>query len=585
MAVVAMLAVNLTEVASQAQAVATTPANPSGLPSQNGPVEKRPILNGVELPEQVSYLNPKRPLQSLFFLGNGIMGAIADANGSWSSIFGPGYGADEPFVGSNFQVSVDGAAHGVQTGIKRARKTGVFYGVQTFGDVRVYEIDYACEGESWLGRLIWIKNSSSSTAHTVSVQAHFYNASGPLHDAQGKPCGYRQKKFCAAFTDPQSTASADGNTLRTETKSLPPGGSCAFGLVYVVTPDNDAAVLGRIRGIDPVAATARSVSEWEKWYDDVPAAYRLDRVTDPRARALIEGGLAVLRMNQSADGGFMATPTMYRNGYVRDAFHASRALIQTGHFAEAMKWLDWVNSKFQYTGHVADAWALSNVLEQTKSADVGLPDVEQPALYLFCARDYYNATHDLAALSHLDALLKYCVEIQIQYAEKNGYALPFNGDETEICFAVPSGPTGYGSRGAGDVAWSSTAFAAGSIDFYIQYLQAKGLDPAAFQNSLTGKTVDLRQEEKKFQDAHGNILADRCASHSGRLSRCLRQGERQFKASSSDFQFHPATDRLRRAVSTSREAGEGRGRDQTVFQSANGLPAIIPGSRQRFLRS
>jgi hypothetical protein len=483
------------EVCLQAQVPTATPSSPTS------PDEKRPVLNGIELPEQVPYLNPKRPLQTLFCVGNGIGGAIADAQGSWNSMFGPGYGADEAGICSRLQVSIDGAAHLIQTDFKRAQKAGVFYSVQTEGDVRFYEIDYACQGESWLGRLIWVDNLSPSTAHEISVQAFFCNASAPLRDAQGKLCGYRQKQFCAAFTDPLSSASTDGGALQTETKKLPPGGSCSFGLVYELKPGDDVAQLNAIRAIDPVASAANCLSEWQKWYDDVPPAYRLDRITDPRARNLIEGGLAVLRINQSADGGFMATPTMYRNGYVRDGFHASRALIQTGHFAEALKWLDWVNSKFQYTGHVADAWALSSVREQTKGADVGLADVEQPALVLLCARDYYHATHNLAVLGTLDPLLKYCVEVQLQYAEKNGYALPFNGDETEICFAVPSGPAGYGSRGGGDLAWSSTALAAGSIDFYIKNFQAKGLDPANFTNSLTGKTINLPEEEKKFQDA------------------------------------------------------------------------------------
>jgi hypothetical protein len=96
------------------------------------------------------------------------------------------------------------------------------------------------------------------------------------------------------------------------------------------------------------------------------------------------------------------------------------------------------------------------------------------------------------------------MDVQLKDAVANGYKLPFNGDETEICGAVNVSPSGVAMgppANKQDWSLSSVASCAASLDFYIEYLRARGEDPAHYHNSLTGTTLDLPAEMSRLLKA------------------------------------------------------------------------------------
>jgi hypothetical protein len=242
----------------------------------------------------------------------------------------------------------------------------------------------------------------------------------------------------------------------------------------------------------------KSIAEWQSWFEQVSPGYQLVNIRERRASDLMEGALAIIKTNQSQDGGLIAHSTFYKNGFFRDAALGLRGLLATGHFVESKQWLIWVDNKFGLCGHIPDAVNCeASLAERTHQFDMGNPDVEEPGWILLCARDYYRATKDLQTLTGVHRTLQYCMDIQLKDAAANGYKLEFNGDETEICAAVNvtgAGTAMGGSARTQDWSLSSIAMCAASLDFYIEYLRARGEDVTAYRNTRTGTTMNLPTE-------------------------------------------------------------------------------------------
>jgi hypothetical protein len=208
-----------------------------------------------------------------------------------------------------------------------------------------------------------------------------------------------------------------------------------------------------IRALKSVDELEKSIATWQKWFDDVPPAYQLSRIKDERARELMEGGLAILKTNQSQDGGIVVHATYYKEGYIRDALMALRALTATGHFEESKKWLIWVDHKVKVAGHLTDlANCMASFSDKDYAPDFDYLDIdaEIPADVLIAARDYYDGTHDLDTLKSIHKTLQYCMDIQLKEADANGFKLSFNGDETEMCGVVNPSPSGSGMNSVAD---------------------------------------------------------------------------------------------------------------------------------------
>ncbi|MCE0499324.1 MAG: hypothetical protein LV481_15395 [Methylacidiphilales bacterium] len=478
-------------------------------------------LGHIPLPEQVPYLNtPQR-----YPVGNGVAMAVGEATGEWSQLAGPGYTSPNFITSEALTLEIDGVEQPLRVEMKRARETGVYYGFTVCGDLQVRLIDYACWGQPWISRLVMIDNTSGAVSHSVRIKAMVLPKAGAgmthwlVKDADNEDCGIAikadasvwmpsggknvaDKSVVIAFTDPAGTAVLGSNscTLATKLTEIAPGGSynAALGHYFRQGAAPDDQCMAAIRAMDSVGDLEKCVTDWQLWFEHVGPGYQLGNIKDERARNLVEGALAILKTIQSQDGGLIAHATFYKDGYIRDAVLGLRGLTATGHFDESKRWLIWLDHKFALYGHIPDAASCeASLADGSTKGDMGNANVEETALVLLCARDYYHATQDLQTLNAIHPSLQYCMDVQLKEAVANGYKLEFNGDETEVCGAVNISPTGTQAgllAQKQDWALSSVALCAASLDFYIEYLQARGEDPTSYRNTQTGATLNLKTE-------------------------------------------------------------------------------------------
>ncbi len=132
--------------------------------------------------------------------------------------------------------------------------------------------------------------------------------------------------------------------------SFAAGAVSAAGLVAMYVPDRDFARAKRaldawVAGRDPVALVTDAETEWQRWRDSgaIPAS------TDPAEARVATQALATLRMAQSREAGApngqivaSIAPGHWDITWLRDATYAIRALIETHHYPEAERALDFL---------------------------------------------------------------------------------------------------------------------------------------------------------------------------------------------------------------------------------------------------
>ena len=420
--------------------------------------------------------------------------------------------------------------------VYRARNTGIFYGLATIGDLEVCLIDHASRGEPWTARLVMIRNKSVSVTHKVSVQSFVTPLTGEgrsasiVGDSSGHNSGislkldtslncvencccqnWSNRNALITFNDPTTTATNIGDTyvLGTGIKSIAPAGFYNVALYHYMNYENktDSDYINLIRERNVVSDAEKSIHQWQTWFNDVGAKYSLNRIKDPRGRDIVEGGLAMIKMNQSRDGGIVANERGWNMSYVRDAYCGLRGLSENGHFDELKSFIQWQDHKYSVHRFIPNAASCGSDTYARPNGNNGLtcPEanaaVEVTALYLLVARDYYKATHDLQTLTNADKSLKYAMDIQLKQAVTNGYKLEFSGDETELCNAVDVSATGFDRKLSRYWSMTSIALCSASLDFYIQYLRAKGANPALYLNSEDNRILNLYDELGKLKDA------------------------------------------------------------------------------------
>jgi hypothetical protein len=457
------------------------------------------------------------------------MMAVGDGSGAWLRLAGPGYMIgtirDSLFTAERFCLEVDGQEQPLTLDMHRAAKTGVFYGTTIIGDLSVCLVDLARWGRPWMARLVLVENRSSTTSHTIRFKAALTPAAGAgappwvlVRDAQGVGCAYACKGYepthALILFASEATATGAGGLapcdLITEAATLVPGASTTVALCHHAVPAgcDPAELVEGARRIDYLVELQACIREWTNWFDGVEEPYRLERIADDRAREIVEGGLAIMKTNQSADGGLIAHATHYTQGYFRDAALGLRGFHATGHFEESRRWLQWMQSKFMAFRHIPN-WAscLSSLAERGSMHDLGNQDMESTALCVLAARDYYRATGDRQTVAAAHDALQYCMDTQLAFAAAHGYRMEFCGDETEICGAVDVTASGMAHRfkQAAEHYWSMTSVAlcAAALEFYIEYLTWQGLDPATYTNSRSQSVVDLPQELGRLREAMG----------------------------------------------------------------------------------
>jgi hypothetical protein len=216
-------------------------------------------LGHIFLPDQVPYLNPK----NRYPVGNGVAMAVGEPDGDWSQLCGPGYTTPNFIHSENLTLEVDGVEKPLNLEMKRAAKTGIFYGYAVQGDLQVRLIDYACPGEFWISRMVMIDNTSAKDAHDVRLRATVAPRTDAgytqwlVQDADHHGCGVgiladttisippnndknlAKRSVLISFADPATTAHADGSTFTIEAPPahLAPGGSYHMVLTHYFRED------------------------------------------------------------------------------------------------------------------------------------------------------------------------------------------------------------------------------------------------------------------------------------------------------------------------------------------------------------
>jgi hypothetical protein len=491
------------------------------------------MIGKTPLPPQVPYLNTRED----FFLGNGCAAGGGAGDGTWNFLVGPDYTCPNYLQREEIRLVVDGTEQRLVMDVHRARKTGVFYGVATVGDLRVYLIDYAPMGETWVARMVRVENLSHSAGHHLSVRAYILpiKSAGRSKKECGKPGHYlielkldtslkcTMDHFCPNWADRYAVIAFDkptaiinrvpaGDVLETAQEIIAPRATSDTVLYHDMryTDTSDADCLQMLAQRNSSNDLANCIAWWQHWYDGVAPQYSLGRIKDKRARDLVEGGLAFLKMNECRDGGIVANERGWNMSYIRDGYCGLRGLTAFGHFDESKRFIQWLDHTYAAHGLIPDAGPGGSVTYAHPNGNNGkwCPEanavVEVTALYILAARDYYHGTHDLATLTNVDKSLRYSMDAQLRYAMTNDYRLEFSGDETELCGASDvQGLAAEGYNRKLEQYWSMTSVAlcAASLEFYIEYLKLKPEDPSCQVNSQNLQTLNLYVELGHLQDA------------------------------------------------------------------------------------
>ncbi len=205
-------------------------------------------------------------------------------------------------------------------------------------------------------------------------------------------------------------------------------------------------------------------------------------LSDPKARDVVEGCLAAVKMQQCRDGGTIAGARKYANSYVRDTHGGVRLFLATGHYPEAQKAIETINHKWMVAGFIPNYWSMGSdsFLGHSFVNDAS----EITGYFVLMIRDYLAATHDRRFVDTVAPALKFAVDAQLDFMAKNEWRIDFNGDETEQ-YCVREDGQEYGGFPAfkdwSPKSWSfpSASIACASTQFYVDYLKLKGLKEAA----------------------------------------------------------------------------------------------------------
>ena len=443
------------------------------------------LLEGkTALPPQVPYLGP---LEKNFF-GNGIAGAGGDTQGIWDYLIGPAYSSVSFIDEEKVVISMNGKDYPLGKDIKRARGTGIFYTAKEIDGVCFSLVDFAPQNTPYVTRAIFVKNKSAASVKFVAkvcIKPSFFTSknsriySDPSSSSTGESglTMIAEEKYAMtialnssmSFSAPIDT----GYCISTQEIILQPGNEYHTGFYHCAHfPGEELkSIIAKISARDVDKDLESSIQNWEKWLSE---GISLEKVADLRTRDIIEGSSILLKMLQGEDGGIMTTPRVHRISYIRDTHNALRGMVAAGHTKEARNFLLWVDKKFKSL-RAQGKFPIPN------AAEIGGDGIfagfgneenwssETPGLYLLIADDYFSKTRDLETLKKIDESLRFSMKCQLECAEKNGWKLPFNRDETE------SGGSGTSLLDM-PAKWSmpSLLFCGASLQFFIGYLEKIG---------------------------------------------------------------------------------------------------------------
>lgn len=431
------------------------------------------------------------------FLGSGMAGAGGDVSGVWDFLIGPDYTSPDFINSETLSLIVDGTPQSLSLEMYRGRKTGLFYGTQQIGDLKVYLIDYTNDNSPWVARMVKVDNTSGSTAHNVQVKAVVTPQGGTTGLVNGDSVSilmdtnqwcfgnvetrnWANRSSLITFND-TCTAIQNGSNYEITTVQRPvaPSTNLAVALYhyqhYDETGVTNTDYINYIKARNIKNDVDTCVNEWNTWID--AGNMYSSQITDQKARDVVEGSLLAVKMQQNQDGGTIAGTRKYANSYVRDSHGGARLLGITGHYNEVKKIIQNLNQKWQTAGFIPNWWSMGSDAFIGHSFNNDASEVT--AYYVFMIRDYYSRTNDLAFVDSVYNSMKWAIDAQLNFMQNNGWRIDFNGDETEQYTCKYDGQeyggfpalTGWNNRN-----WSypSCVAAATSTKFFIDYLNIKG---------------------------------------------------------------------------------------------------------------
>ncbi|MFH0755799.1 MAG: hypothetical protein V2B15_00745 [Bacteroidota bacterium] len=512
----------------------------------NGKMQSQKIGKTI-LPDRVQHLNTMEN----YMVGNGIVCASGMGNGQLDFIAGPDYTCPNLIQKEKLAIVIDGVEQSLEPEMFRVRETGNFSGTTQIGDVQITLLDYSVPGASMISRLV-IVNNNASKSHSLQLKAYLTpiinkgrkdsfikadngNSAAALFEVDTTLfCMYgdnsnwvknwANRYLLTTWSGGQSTVQKEGGTyqIASEIKTIAGNKTGSFNLChYAYYKDKtDSQYLDKLQSRNGLADAEQSILAWQQWFRNVPENYRLKRITDQRARDIVEGGLYIIKSNQTREGGLVANEKTYNLSWTRDAYCGLRGLLACGHTEELKQFVTYMDGIYKVYGFIpnsvscgSNTFALYNGnIENNPNRHLGqlspCPEAntapETPALLILVARDYYRVTNDIQPLIDADTSLRYSMDIQLKHAIANNYKLEFSGDETELCGAVSTTAAGYDRDLSKLWSMSSIALCNASLEFYIEYLKLKGENPSEYKNSLDGKLLDLTAELNKLNKAFEN---------------------------------------------------------------------------------
>ncbi len=286
--------------------------------------------------------------------------------------------------------------------------------------------------------------------------------------------GYWKESFALIAFNPgnQCGISLSSASLSSVKIEVAPGKTEQVGLVHCLfdrDPNLAKENLQRIESLDLDKNLASSLKEWKSW---INKGYKFEWA-DSRVNEILESMLVGIRMQQNRCGGFIAGTRKYAFSYIRDSYGACKGLLACGHTEEVKRYLEITLHKFNVFGKIPNSVQMG--ADKFSHGD-GNQFAESPAYVLLLAKAYYEATGDTSFLKSLDEMLKFAMDIQLEFAKGNNWLLPFNGDETEQ-YCVKEDGMEYGGfpalTGFNKDQWSMSSVTAciASLKFYIDYLK------------------------------------------------------------------------------------------------------------------
>jgi hypothetical protein len=436
--------------------------------------------------DTVPFLNQR---EESYFIGNGILGGGGDSKANWNFLIGPDYTSPNFLKSEILGITVNGVDKVLLLSMHRIRSTGIFYDMITAGEARIHVFEYATPGMPLLTRHFIVENTSGKQALTFQIRAKIQKGTGITDGVYGEALllkadkssplfgngdgGYWKESFALIAFHPgnQCGISLSSADLSSAKITVAPGQTAQAGLVHCLfenDPNLTKENLQRIRSLDLDKNLNSSLEEWKSW---IGKGKKFSNA-DARVNDILESMLVGIRMQQNRCGGFIAGTRKYAFSYIRDSYGACKGLLACGHPEEVRRYLEITLHKFRVFEKIPNSVQMG--ADKFSHGD-GNQFAESPAYVLLLAKAYYEATGDIVFLKSLDELLKFALDIQLDYAKNNNWLLPFNGDETEQ-YCVREDGSEYGGFPAltgfnkDQLSMSSAAACIASVKFYTDYL-------------------------------------------------------------------------------------------------------------------